>query len=316
LQDDNEETNVDAVSEQGASAGSRIAGSDVVVLPSANNVGAEIRGVDIAAGVSADDFKIVRDALHRHSAVVLRNQNMTPGQQREFCLRFGPPEPFAAPGYAIPGYPDMLLISNILDAEGKPIGITDAGRMWHTDGHFQDRPTMYSMLHAIEVPVDEHGKALGETWIASCADAYDALPDDLRRRIDGLTGESTMAQAYRYYAARGLAKQRKPLGEEQKKLRGIHPVARTHPATGRKCIYVSAGQTECITGLSAEDSTALIEVLQQHIVQDRFIYRHQWQVGDLLMWDNCSAQHLAIADYALPQRRLMHRISVAGVATF
>lgn len=290
--------------------------SDSEISPSGSRrVGFEITGIDLAAGVGDAEFATIRDALHRHSVVCLRKQRITVPQQVAFCSMFGTPEPHATQ-YRLPGFQEVLCVSNILNDDGKPIGITDAGRMWHTDGHFDKFPTMYSMLHSIEIPTDEHGEPLGSTWFLSTADAYDALSGEMKQRIDGLVGESTMAAAYRYYAARNLATNRAPLTEAQRSLRGIHPVARTHPVTGRKCIYVSEGQTELIQGLGEDESTQLIKTLQDHCVQEQFIYRHRWQVGDLVIWDNCSSQHYAIADYALPQRRLMHRVSVAGHETF
>ena len=97
----------------------------------------------------------------------------------------------------------------------------------------------------------------------------------------------------------------------------VHPVARTHPITGRKCLYVSKGECEAIEGMSRDDALALIDELADRIIEERFRYTHRWQVHDLLMWDNCTVQHLASFDYKWPQhRRLMHRINVGGSATF
>ena len=110
-------------------------------------------------------------------------------------------------------------------------------------------------------------------------------------------------------------KNRPPLTEEQKR-EVEHPVVRTHPVTGEKCIYVTRAATARIVGLSKEASNALIEELANWCVRDEFVYSHRWQVGDLLIWDNCASQHLAIGDYALPQRRLLHRTTISGQPTF
>jgi taurine dioxygenase len=92
----------------------------------------------------------------------------------------------------------------------------------------------------------------------------------------------------------------------------IHPVIRTHPVTGRQAIYVRAGECVGILGMPDAEALPLIEELSDFVTRPEFMYRHQWRVGDLLMWDNCSAQHLAVKDYELPQRRLMHRVTVNG----
>lgn len=286
----------------------------IEVVPSTAPLGAEIKGVDIAAGVDDATFATIREALHRHSVVVLRNQKITIPQQREFCLRFGASEGHVTK-YLVPGYQDVLLVSNILDEKGEPIGLIDAGRVWHTDGHFDERPTMYSMLHAVEVPHDEDGEPLGSTWFVSTAVAYDRLPAEMKARLDGMKAENAVAHVIRYFDKHGIGQKRKPLTEENKRRRATHPVIRTHPFTGRKCVYVTEGHTELIQGMSEEESRRLVEDLQARCVEDAMIYRHRWQVGDLLIWDNCATQHNAVGDYGPSQRRLMHRISVQGQPT-
>lgn len=278
-------------------------------------LGAEIVGLDLKEGVSDDTAVRVREALHEHKVVVLRHQRITPEQQIDFCARFGSLEPHVLPQYLVPGYRELVRVSNILDEAGQPIGMIDAGRVWHSDGAFQARPNMYSMLYAIEVPTDETGRTLGDTLFASTADAYDALPDAMKRRIDGLRGVNSLAAVYASLLSLNVAGKRAPLTEEQKR-EVIHPVVRTHPVTRRKCIYVSKAATLRIEELPEDESRQIIEELSEWCVRDEFVYRHRWQVGDLLLWDNCATQHLAVGDYALPQRRLMHRTTVGGSAPY
>ncbi|MCC7272025.1 MAG: TauD/TfdA family dioxygenase, partial [Alphaproteobacteria bacterium] len=269
-------------------------------------LGAEIRGVDIAAGVGDADFARVRDALHQHSVVVIRGQRITPEQQIAFCGRLGTLEPHVLPQYLVPGYKELVRISNVLDDEGKPIGMIDAGRVWHSDGQFAERPNMYSMLYALEVPTADDGSPLGATRFVSTALAYDRLPAAMKARIAGLKAVNSLAAVYESLKRGGHAAKRAPLTEEQKR-EVVHPLVRTHPVTGRKCLYVSKAATLRIVGLPEEESRALIDELSESILGDDRTYDHRWQVGDLLMWDNCSSQHFAVGDYALPQRRLMHR---------
>lgn len=278
-------------------------------------LGAEIRGIDVSRQSDEATAAQVKSALHRHQVVVLRNQRLTPEQQIDFCRRFGPLEPHVLPQYLVPGHPDLVRVSNILDDAGQPTGLIDAGRVWHSDGAFQQRPNMYSMLYAIEVPRDDAGQPLGATLFASTADAYDTLPTETKRLIDGLKAVNSLAAVYESLRRINVAGKRAPLTETQKR-EVIHPVGRTHPDTGRKCIYVSNAATLRIEGLPESESRVLIDELSAWCVRDEKIYRHRWQVGDLLLWDNCSTQHFAVGDYGPAQRRLMHRTTVGGSIPF
>ena len=171
------------------------------------------------------------------------------------------------------------------------------------------------MLYAIEIPQDAQGHVLGSTMFASTTDAYEALPEKAKSELEGLIAENTMRYSRKVMEAQGLGKKRTPLTEVQERLMGAHPVVRTHPETGRKCLYVSSTHTERIRGMSDEVSRKLVDELQELIVQPERVYRHEWAVGDLLMWDNCATQHCAVKDYGDDQHRLMYRVSVMGLPT-
>lgn len=285
------------------------------VVPSGKPAGAEIRGVDIARGVTPEVMGRIRDALHTHKAVVLRKQKITPEQQIAFSAFFGTLEPHVLPQYLVPGYRELVRVSNVLNEAGKPIGLVDAGRVWHSDGHFLPRPNMYSMLYALEIPHDASGQPLGATLFANTGHAYAQLPEARRQQLQGLRSANSLANVYRRMHAENAAKNRPPLTEEQKR-EAMHPVVRTHPVTGERCLYVSRAATGRVLGLPHEESEALIEELAAWSVRPEFVYSHRWEVGDLLLWDNCASQHLAVGDYALPQRRLLHRTTVGGAETF
>jgi taurine dioxygenase len=288
----------------------------IEVIPSSAPIGAEIRGVNLAHELDEETFQQIRDALHRHSVIVIRDQSITIPKQRAFASRFGPTE-YRSGSYTVPGYTDVVCVSNILNEEGKPIGLIDAGRVWHTDSHFEPKPSMYSALYAVEVPFDDDGQPLGPTLFASTANAYDRLSDDMKARLEPLRAENSITQVFNVLHSRGFATKRPPLNEQQKSRVTVHKVIRTHPYTGRKCIYVSEGHTSHILDIPEDESRQLIDDLQKHILgDDSAIYRHRWAEGDLLMWDNCSSQHFAIGDYQLPKRRLMYRVSVAGEQTY
>ena len=145
--------------------------------------------------------------------------------------------------------------------------------------------------------------------------AYDALPQGLKDRLRDLKAVNSYAKGY---ARPRAGKVLKPMTQEQQSRAPDveHPVVRTHPHTGRKCIFVNEGFTSRIIGVSEEESNKLLKVLLEHAVRPDFIYRHKWQVDDFLIWDNCSTQHLATNDYALPERRLAERTTLAGTAPF
>ncbi|NBR28633.1 MAG: TauD/TfdA family dioxygenase, partial [Betaproteobacteria bacterium] len=246
-------------------------------------------------------------------------------QQIEFSRRFGDLEIHVLKQFLHPQHPEILLISNIVE-NGKNIGIVDAGRYWHSDLCYKPVPSMGSTLYSIEVPRDESGKILGDTLFASVACSYDALPDKLKQRVAGLKALNSLEHTFdrtrkdadiRTEQVDTPEINRTRVAEEQKKLvEAIHPVIRTHPVTGRKCIFVNDSTTVKVLGVSDSESEDILGELRTRCIRQDFVFRHKWQVGDVLMWDNCATQHQAIADYALPQRRRMHRTTITGTVPF
>jgi taurine dioxygenase len=282
------------------------------VIPSGAALGAEIRGIDASMPLSDIDLGLLRQALHAHKVIVLRDQLLRPAQQIDFCARFGSLEEHVLAQFLVPGHRALVRVSNVLDEDGKPIGLVDAGRLWHSDGAFLDKPNLYSMLYAIEIPHGAAGQSLGQTWFVDTAKAYDTLPAAMKQRIAGLKALNSLEAVYAAMHKEKAALNRPPLTESQR--RGVvHPVVRVHPHSGQLCLYVSRAATVRILGLGEDESRGLIDELADWCVRDEMQYHHHWGEGDLLIWDNCGGQHLAIGDYALPQRRLMHRATVAGI---
>lgn len=286
------------------------------VISSGLALGAEVRGVALGSGVDAATIGFIKDALHQHSVLVLRNQRLTPPQQIDFCRRFGKLEAHSHPRYLVKGHPELLCISNIIGDDGEPLGLADAGTVWHTDGHFDDTPNLYSMLYALEIPHDAHGQALGDTLFASTAAGWDRLPEALQNKLLPLKAENSLAAINRELHRRNPALQRPPLSAAWANKVVVHPAVRTHPVTGRKAIYVASAASARLLGLPEEESRALIEQLQTLCTEPDQIYRHRWQVGDLLMWDNCTCLHRLSNDFALPQRRLLHRTTLDFAVPF
>ena len=282
-------------------------------------LGAEVLGIDLRRPVSDTDFAHISSAFAVNGVLVFRNQVLSEQQHIDFSRRFGELEVLKMyEQYLDKEHPEIFVVSNVVE-NGQSIGLPDAGRIWHTDVSYKEEPSLGSLLYAREVPVRD-GKALGDTTFASTSAAYDALPDTRKQQLGELTAthrvdEKRYKTDQKTHQERG---KRAELTEEQRTLiKNVHhPVIRTHPITGRKCVYVNELFTVAIDGMEAAESDALLGELCEHVTQPRFIYRHSWAVGDLLMWDNCSTQHLAVGDYLPTERRRMHRTTVKGSKPF
>jgi len=273
--------------------------------------GAEI-AFDLAQDIDDATFLEIQRAFHDNIVVVFRGQDLSNERHIEFSRWFGELEIHIVKKYLLPGFREILLISNIRDEQGEHIGLADAGFTWHTDTSYRRRPSRCSLLYAKEVP-ERDGVPLGDTVFANTIAAYEALPESMKERLAGLRA------IHRYSARRRVADSPRPKltqGQIEETPDIAHPIVRTHPYTGRKSLYVTAGECVGIEGMSDDEAIDLIAELDAHCVQPEFLYRHKWRFGDLLMWDNASAMHLAICDYALPERRLMHRTTVIGTVPF
>ena len=276
-------------------------------------LGAEIRGIDLSKPMDDNTFAQIERAYNDHAVLLFRDQQISEAQHLAFSRRFGELEVHVLEQYLHSRYPEILVVSNIKKGD-RHIGIYDAGRYWHTDLSYMKVPSRGSLLYAIEVPHDDSGAPLGDTLYTSSAAAYDALPEKTRKQIDTLSAEFSLANRHAKLVADGDTAAVLSDTHQQKAPPVVHKVVRTHPVTGRKSIYVNEGQTAKILGLPEDEGRELLQELLTHVTKEEFIYRHKWSVGDLLMWDNIPTQHLAICDYALPQRRLLHRTTLKGTA--
>jgi taurine dioxygenase len=228
---------------------------------------------------------------------LVRDQHLSEEDQVRFAECFGPPATIHTKQF-VQRHPAVMLISNIRE-DGKQIGALPDGEMhFHTDQCHQERPAMASMLYAIEIPSKG-----GNTLFANAYTAYEALPADIKRRIDGRRA----LNAYDYDTA--------SMKRGTKIAAGVpcyaHPVVRTHPATGRKALYVNRLMTVRIEDIAEAESNELLDFLFDHQEQRQFIYEHVWRVGDVLMWDNRCTLH-ARTDFSAEERRLMRRVTIQG----
>jgi taurine dioxygenase len=275
----------------------------IEIVPTGAALGAEIRGVNLGEPIADATFAEIERAYNEYGVIFFREQQITPPQQVAFTRRFGEIE-FNIFGerWSVPRNPEIVVVSNVTE-DGRPIGVRRAGENWHSDMCYTARPPRGTILYALEIP-DLHGLSLGDTEFASAAAAWDALPEQLRRRIEGRRAIFDFTRRKRAFPPTQAEIDRYPPV--------THPIVRAHPFTGRKCLYVMRDDCVGIEGMGPEVAEALIAALADHIVKPAFVYRHQWRAGDLLLWDNCTVQHRAIQDYDLPQRRLMHRTTMGG----
>ncbi|WP_244126367.1 TauD/TfdA dioxygenase family protein [Burkholderia gladioli] len=277
------------------------------MLPFDGALGAEIVGLDLSRPIGEDDFARIHRAHLDHHVVVFRDQGITPDEHVAFSARFGPLQRHVLAQFALPGHPEVLIVSNILE-NGQPIGLGDAGHFWHSDLSYKEKPSLGSLLHAQELPAEG-----GDTLFANMHLAWDALPEALKREVEGRRAEHTYLARYAELQAR--SPWRPNLTPEQiAQVKAVdHPIVRTHPETGRRALFVSEHFTTRIVGLPEDESRALLDELFAHSVRDEFVYRHQWREHDLVFWDNRSLMHLA-AGTPDHLRRKLYRTTIEGDA--
>ncbi|MFT4439207.1 TauD/TfdA dioxygenase family protein [Caballeronia sp. 15715] len=281
-------------------------------------LGHELQGVDLR---DLDDatFGAIDSAYKKYGVIVIRDQELTPVEQIAFSSRFGKLDPFALDRFNMKEHPEIFIVSNIIE-DGRPIGMEDAGRYWHSDMWYTAAPPRGSHLYAIEVPHNGR-EPLGDTYFASTAYAYRTLSQDMQDMVGSLQAIFSLPK-YTEYVGHTAEKARdnvylKEVITAQEKIKDteiIHNLVRTHPITGEKCLYMVQGVIRQIIGMQQAESDELVEYLTQHVIRKEVVYRHRWRVGDLVMWDNYSAVHRATGDFKLPERRLMHRTTLGAPA--
>jgi taurine dioxygenase len=260
-------------------------------------LGAEIMNVNLSQPIDDDLFAKIQHCWHENLVVLFRDQHLQEGDQVRFAERFGALALSHTRRFTTAN-PAVMLISNIRE-NGRQIGALPDGEMqFHSDQCYMEKPAMASMLYAIEVP-----SAGGNTLFANAYAAFETLSDETKRRIDGYKA----IHAYDYDNA--SMKRGTRIKEDVPHF--AHPLVRTHPATGRKALYVNRLMTIAIEGLPERESEELLELLFAHQENAAFVYEHVWRVNDLLMWDNRCTLH-ARTDFSAAERRLMRRVTVLG----
>ena len=279
------------------------------VIPSGKILGATVAGLDLAQSLNDKDFAGVRDALGKHGVLRFPRQNLTGQQLVDFSARFGKLEINVANAYQEPGLPQVMILSNIVE-NGKPIGFSDAGQSWHTDMSYSRTIALANVLYGIKIPRRD-GRTLGNTEFCNMHAAYDGLPDVLKQRLEGMTVLHDFNKFWEMMR-REKGSTRPPLTEAQRKAMPpvSHPIFLTHPLTGRKVLYANPGYSMRINELSEKESDEILAFLIEHQTQPRYRYAHQWEEGDLMLWEDIGTIHNAVADYGPDEHRLIKRCQV------
>jgi len=280
------------------------------LIPTGRMLGARVEGLDLARPLEERDVESIIQALGRYGVVSFPRQQLTARQHKDFAARFGELEINVASGaYQEPGIPEVMILSNIVK-DGRPIGLADAGQDWHTDMSYSRTIAFANVLYALQVP-RRNGKVLGATEFSSMHAAFDGLPENLKKRLDGMTVLHDFNKFWdKMRNERGS--KRPPLTEAQKKAKPpvSHPIFLTHPITGRKVLYANPGYSMRINELPQEESDEILAFLFEHQLKPEYRYRHEWSEGDLLMWENFGTIHNAVADYGPSEHRLVKRCQV------
>ncbi|PIF13717.1 taurine dioxygenase [Candidatus Pantoea floridensis] len=262
-------------------------------------IGAQVSDVDLSRPLSDAQFEQLYHGLLRHQVLFLRNQVITPEQQRALAIRFGDL-------HIHPVYPHAEGVEEIIVLDTHQDNPPDNDN-WHTDVTFIETPPAIAILASKLLP--ESG---GDTLWSSGIAAYEALSEPFKQLLSGLQAEHDFKKSFQEY------KYRKTEEEHQRWQQAVaknppvqHPVIRTHPVSGRKALFVNEGFTTRLLGLSEKESEAILNFLFWHTAKPEFQVRWRWQENDVAIWDNRVTQHYANADY-YPARRVMHRATVLG----
>ncbi len=276
----------------------------VGVIPTGAALGAEITGVDLR---HLDDARFARvlQAWHEHSVLLVRGQRLSDQELIAFSRRLGELDwaPIQETGRRfVEGLPEIYIVSNV-KLKGEPIGsLGDGEAVWHTDMSYLDMPPKASMLYALEVP-----QTGGNTSFCTMYGIYDALPAKLKERVAQLKIKHDGTYNSGGYLRQGVA----PTDDPMTSPGAVHPLVCTHPATGRRMLYLGRRRNAYLVGLTLAESGALLDEFWSVVDRPEFAWEHAWHVGDLVLWDNRCTMHRRDA-FDPASRRIMHRTQVKG----
>ncbi|WP_063711795.1 TauD/TfdA family dioxygenase [Nocardia sp. BMG111209] len=272
----------------------------------ASTFGARISGIDLSRPLENSLSAAIVNDLLEHRVLVIRDQTLSHEDHIRVSRLFGEPEVHIQDQYTVPGFPQIVTISNI-HRNGAPIGLYDGDneQEWHTDLSFRPAMSAVSLLYSVIAP--EEG---GETRFADTTAAYDDLSAELRARVDGCEAVHSMVHLFERQAADNPAKV--PLTEVQRAQVPdvVHPLVREHPQTGRQSLLLGDMIIRGIVGLDQAESAGLLDQLHEHVTSEEYVYSHRWAAGDLVIWDNRATMHTASPCDHTRHQRLLYRTTV------
>jgi taurine dioxygenase len=280
------------------------------VTGSGHALGATVEGLDLAQPLPEEARDAILRALGDYSVLRFPRQALTGRQLADFSARFGTLETnVASKHFQEPGVPEVMTLSNIVE-DGRPIGLADAGQDWHTDMSYSRTIAFANVLYGIKIPRRD-GVALGATEFSNMHAAYDGLPGELKRSLEGKTVLHDFEKFWEMMR-REKGSKRPPLTQAQKQAKPpvSQPIFLTHPLTGRKVLYANPGYSVRINELPEKESAETLEFLFAHQLKPEYRYASRWEEGDVLMWEDIGTIHRAIADYGPGEHRLVKRCQV------
>ena len=286
------------------------------LIPTGKTLGATVEGLDLAQPLDVPVLEKVMHALGEHGVLRFPGQRLDARQLRDFSAQLGDLEINVASGpYQEPGIPEVMTLSNIVQ-DGRAIGLADAGQDWHTDMSYSRGVAFANVLYGIKIPRRD-GKPLGNTDFCNMHAAYEGLPGEVRRLLEGKTVLHDFAKFWDKMRVRE-GSTRGPLTPAQRAAKPpvSHPVFLTHPITGRKVLYANPGYSIRINELSQKESNEMLEFLFEHQTRPEYRYSQAWTERDVLVWDDFGTIHNAIADYGPNEHRLIKRCQVMATRLF
>jgi taurine dioxygenase len=270
-------------------------------------LGAEVSGIDLSKPLAQAEAAAIEEAWRKRLVIVVHGQTLTDPELLAFSAHFGELDPPGPNPYGEPflkSFPEINVISNVVEG-GKPIGnLGDGEAVWHADMTYVDVPPKAAILYSLEVPPAGAG---GNTYFADMFAAYETLPADLKRAAEGKVAVHDGSRN----SAGMLRKGYKEVTDVRETVGAKHPLVRTDTKTGRKALFLGRRPNAYVLGMEVADSEALLDALWAHATQKRFAMCHEWQVGDLLMWNNLSVLHRR-DPFDPKSRRVMHRTQIKG----
>jgi taurine dioxygenase len=272
------------------------------VVPLKAPLGARIEGLDRADAGKPEIASLLNRALGEHLLVVVPGERMTPEQMRDFASAFGRPKPQVLRYKRSGAVPEVSIMVSTLMADGTTDKTALRSEDWHTDDSYLATPAKATLLHSIELP--SRG---GTTWFCNMHSVYEALPEAVRRRIDGKRA------IHSYDTSRARSRPSQRTAQEVAETPDVeHPLVRTHPETGRKALYLNFNRLDRIMGLEREESDALLDTLAAEARKLEHHHGHAWSLGDVVVWDNRATMHRVDVDYPVGEARVMQRVLIEG----